>query len=52
MKLVNKHYCNWVDNTKMDLKGIWYGGVHWIHLALDRVPWWAVVKTVMNLRDL
>jgi hypothetical protein len=25
-------------------------GVHWIHLALDRDQWQAVVSTVMNIR--
>jgi hypothetical protein len=40
----------WEDNIKMDLEEIGFGGVDWIHLAQDRDRWWALVKTVMNLR--
>jgi hypothetical protein len=28
--------CRWVDNIKMDLLGIGWGGVDWIGLAQDR----------------
>jgi hypothetical protein len=34
----------------MNLKGIGWKGVEWIHLAQDRDQWQAVVNTVMNLR--
>jgi hypothetical protein len=34
----------------MDLREIGFGGVDWIHLALDRDRWLALVNTVMNLR--
>jgi hypothetical protein len=38
----------WEDNFKMDLGR---GGMDWIHSALKRDHWKALVKTVMNLRD-
>jgi hypothetical protein len=40
----------WVDNIKMDLRGIGWGGMDWIDLAQDRGQWRALVKAVMNLR--
>jgi hypothetical protein len=36
--------CRWVDNIKMDLLEIGWGGVDWIGLAQDRM------NAVMNLR--
>jgi hypothetical protein len=39
----------WVDNIKMDLKEIGWGGMNWVDLAEDRDQWRAVVNTVMNL---
>jgi hypothetical protein len=42
----------WEDGIKMDLRGIGWGGVEWIHLAQDRDRWRAVVSAVMNLRVL
>jgi hypothetical protein len=33
----------------MGLKEIWCGGVNLIHLAQERLHWWAFVNTVMNL---
>jgi hypothetical protein len=38
-----------VDNIKMDLRGIGWGGMDRIDLA-DRDQWMALVNTVMNLR--
>jgi hypothetical protein len=38
----------WEDNIRMDLRGIRWEGVDWIHLVLDRDQWWALVFTVMN----
>jgi hypothetical protein len=35
------------DDIKNDLKET--DGVDWIHQAQDRVQWWALVNTVMNL---
>jgi hypothetical protein len=40
----------WVDNIKMDLGEIGWGGVDWIGLAQDRDKWRAVVNGLMNFR--
>jgi hypothetical protein len=40
----------WVDNIKMDLRKIGYGGMDWSDLVQDRDQWRALVNTVMNLR--
>jgi hypothetical protein len=42
----------WVDNIKMDLRGIGWGYVDWIDPAQDRGQWRALVNTVMNFRVL
>jgi hypothetical protein len=39
-----------VDNIKMDLLEIGWGGVDWIGLAQDRDKWRALANAVMNLR--
>jgi hypothetical protein len=39
-----------VDNVKMDLKEIGWGGVEWIDLAEDRDQWKGVVNMVMNFK--
>jgi hypothetical protein len=39
----------WVDNIKMDLLEIGWGGVNWIALAQDRDKWRVLVKSIMNL---
>jgi hypothetical protein len=36
----------WVDNIKMDLLDIGWGGVGWIGLAQDRDKWRALVNAV------
>jgi hypothetical protein len=41
-----------VDNIKMDLLEIGWGGVDWIDLAQDRDKWRALVNAVMKLRVL
>jgi hypothetical protein len=38
-----------VDNIKMNLGEIGWGGVDWIDLAQDRDKWGALVNAVMNL---
>jgi hypothetical protein len=38
------------DNIKTDLKETEYDRVNWNHVAQDKVRWWALVNTVMNLR--
>jgi hypothetical protein len=40
----------WMDNIKMDLGEIVWGGVDWIGLAQDRDKWRALLNLVMNLR--
>jgi hypothetical protein len=40
----------WVDNDKMNLREIGWGGVAWIDLVLGRDQWRALVNMVMNLR--
>jgi hypothetical protein len=40
----------WEDNIKLDLREIGIDGVNWIHLAQDRVEWWAFVNMAMNLQ--
>jgi hypothetical protein len=40
----------WVDNAKMNLGEIGWGGMDWIDLAQDSDQWRALVNTVMNLR--
>jgi hypothetical protein len=42
--------CRWVDNIKMDLRDIKWGGMEWIDLAQNRVQWRALVNTIMSLR--
>jgi hypothetical protein len=40
----------WVDNIKMKVWEIGWGGVNWIGLAQDTYKWRALVNTVTNLR--
>jgi hypothetical protein len=40
----------WIDNIKMDLLEIGWGGVDWIGLAQDRYRWRALVTALLNLR--
>jgi hypothetical protein len=37
------------DNIKIDLEELSRQSVDWAHLAQDKVQWWAVVSTVINL---
>jgi hypothetical protein len=39
----------WVDNIKLGLGDIGWGGVDWVGLAQDRDRWRALVNAVMNL---
>jgi hypothetical protein len=39
----------WENNIKMDIRETGIDGSNWIRLAQDRVQWWSVVSTVMNL---
>jgi hypothetical protein len=47
---LGKQRHRWVNNIKMDLLEIGWGGVDWIGLAQDRDKWKAPVNAVMNLR--
>jgi hypothetical protein len=38
----------WVDNTKINLREIGWGGMNWIDLVQDQ--WRALVNTLMKLR--
>jgi hypothetical protein len=40
----------WVDNIKMDLGEMRWGGVDWIGHAQDRNRWRALVNSVLNFR--
>jgi hypothetical protein len=42
----------WVENIKMDLRDVGWGGMDWIDLVQDKNQWTALVNTVMNLRVL
>jgi hypothetical protein len=42
----NRDQWRWVNNIKMDLRAIEWGGMDWIGLA----QWRAVLKTVISLR--
>jgi hypothetical protein len=48
--LVGRPRRGWVDNIKMDLREIGWGGMDWIDLAQNRDQWRALVNTVMSLR--
>jgi hypothetical protein len=39
-----------VDNIKMELGEIGWGGMGWIDLVQDRHQWRALVNTLMKLR--
>jgi hypothetical protein len=39
----------WVDNVKMDFRGIGWYSMDWIDLTQDTDQWRALVNTVMNL---
>jgi hypothetical protein len=40
----------WVDNIRMALGEVGWGGVDWIGLTQDRDKWRALVNAIMNLR--
>jgi len=48
--LVERPRRRWEDNIKMDVREVGWEGVDWMHLDQDRDQWWALVKTVMNIR--
>jgi hypothetical protein len=48
-RLLGRPRLRWVDNIKMDLREIGWGGMDWIGLAQERDRWRALVNMVMNL---
>jgi hypothetical protein len=42
----------WLDNIKMEVGEIGWGGMDWIDLSQDRDQWREFMNTVMNLRVL
>jgi hypothetical protein len=48
-RLLQRSRHRWVDNIKMDLTDIGFGGVGWIHLSQSRDQWLVVVNTVLKL---
>jgi hypothetical protein len=40
----------WVDNVKVDLREIEWGGMDWIDLAQERDQWRVLFNTIINLR--
>jgi hypothetical protein len=42
--------CSRVNNIKIDLRKIGWGGMDWINLAQDRHQWRALVNTVINVQ--
>jgi hypothetical protein len=40
----------WVDNIKIDLRKIGWGGMDWIDMARGKEQWRTPVNTVMTLR--
>jgi hypothetical protein len=49
---LGKQRWRWVDNIKVNLVEIGWGGVEWIGMAQDRDKRRALVNAVMNLRVL
>jgi hypothetical protein len=47
---LGRRRCRWVNNIKVDLREIEWGGLDWIDLARDRDQWGGLVNTVMNIR--
>jgi hypothetical protein len=49
-KPLGRPRCRRMDNIKMNLREIGWGGMNWTDLAQDREQSRALVGTVMNLR--
>jgi hypothetical protein len=49
MRPLGRPRSRWVDNIKMDLGEIGWGGMDWIDLVEDRGHWRALVNIVMSL---
>jgi hypothetical protein len=42
--------CRWMDNIKMDVVKIGWGGVNWIGLTQNSGKWRVLVKAAINLQ--
>jgi hypothetical protein len=40
----------WLENSKLDLEEVVWGGLDWIDMVQDRDRWRAVLNAVMNFR--
>jgi hypothetical protein len=49
-KTLDRPRRRWVDNIKIDLRGMGWGGTDWIRLAQDRDQWRVLMNTVMTFR--
>jgi hypothetical protein len=49
-RLLGRPRCRWVNNMKMNLAEIGWGGADWIGLAQDRDMWRSHVNSAMNLQ--
>jgi hypothetical protein len=49
-QILGKSTCRGYDNIRMDLQGMAWEGVDWMHLSQDRGQWLALVNPVTNLR--
>jgi hypothetical protein len=49
-RLLGRPRRRWVDNIKMDLREIGWGGIDWIDLGQSRDQWRALMNMAMNLR--
>jgi hypothetical protein len=47
-RLGGRPRCRWEDNIRMDLRGIGWEGVDWMHLAEDSNKW----RALLNLQEL
>jgi hypothetical protein len=49
-RLCRRRKRRWTDKGRIDVRGMEWEVVTWIHLAQERDQWRAVVNTVMNFR--
>jgi hypothetical protein len=47
---LERPWCRWENNIKMDLEEVGYGCMDWIELAQNRNRWRLLMNAVMNLR--
>jgi hypothetical protein len=52
MRPLGRRRCTWEDNIKIDLKGMRWEGVDWVHLVRCRGQWQAFASMELNLRVL